>query len=166
MCLWWFQSERDDVVRLSAVRSGRLTSVLGSSAICNDRPRLDVVKQIFFDMAHEYLVIFQYHEPEPRQLFERGVIEDYESMTGVFIAAESAEDALIWCEAIAQEVLSCCNNDRSIAWKQLGYSCRIESDPDTSPWSHCLGFFQHVRVGEMPNVDAMGTNAYVLWQKG
>jgi len=76
-----------------SARSGRLTSVPGSSAICNDRPRLDVVKQIFFDMAHEYLVIFQYHEPEPRQLFERGVIEDYESTTGVFIAAESAEDA-------------------------------------------------------------------------
>ncbi|MEM5406152.1 hypothetical protein [Paraburkholderia unamae] len=138
----------------------------GSSAICNDRPRLDVVRQIFFDMAHEYLVIFQYHEPEPRQLFERGVIEDYESMTGVFIAAESAEDALIWCEAIAQEVLWRCNDDRSIDWKQLGYSCWIEPDPDTSSWSHCLGFFQHVGVSEMPNVDAMGTNAYVIWQKG
>lgn len=41
-------------------------------------------------MTHEYLVIFQYHEPEPRQLFERGLIEDYESSTGVFIKAESA----------------------------------------------------------------------------
>lgn len=52
-------------------------------------------------MTREFLVIFQYHEPEPRQLFERGVVEDYESTTGVFIAADSADDALIWCEAIA-----------------------------------------------------------------
>lgn len=52
-------------------------------------------------MSHEYLVIFQYHEPEPLQLFERGVIEDYESTTGVFITAASEEEALNWCKAIA-----------------------------------------------------------------
>jgi len=116
-------------------------------------------------MPLEYLGMFQYHEPESRRLFERGVIEDYESTTGVFITANSAEEALIWCNAIAQEVLWHCNDDRSLDWKQSGYSCWIESDLETSSWSHCLGFFQHVLVGEMPNVDAMGTDAYVSWQK-
>ncbi|KWO50045.1 hypothetical protein WT98_17070 [Burkholderia territorii] len=115
-------------------------------------------------MPHEYLVIFQYHEPEPRQLFERGVIEDYESTTGVFIKAAAAEDALIWCESIAQELLCRSNDDRSLDWTRLGYSCWIESNPGNSSWSHCLGFFQHVQVGEMPNVDAMGTAAYISWQ--
>jgi hypothetical protein len=145
--------------------NGRSTSLLSSSTIYSDERRLEVLKQAFRDMAQEYLVILQYHEPKPRQLFERGVIEDYESTTGVFIAAESAEDALIWCEAIAQEVLWRCNDDRALDWTHLGYRCWIESDPDISSWSHCLGFFQHVRVGEMPNVDAMGTAAYVSWQK-
>jgi hypothetical protein len=148
-----------------AAMNGRSTSLLSSSTIHSDGRRLEVRKQTFRAMAHEYLVIFQYHEPEPRQQFERGVIEDYESTTGVFIAAESADDALFWGEAIAQEVLWRCNDDRSLDWKHSGYTCWIESDPDISSWSHCLGFFQHVRIGEMPNVDAMGTDAYVSWQK-
>lgn len=132
----------------------------------NQRQRAaTIVKRTFCDMTREFLVIFQYHEPEPRQLFERGVVEDYESTTGVFIVADSADDALIWCEAIAQEVLWRCNDDRSLDWKHLGYSRWIESDPDTSSWSHCLDFFQHVRVGEMPNFDAMGADAYARWQK-
>jgi len=118
-----------------------------------------------YDMSHEYLVIFQYHEPEPRQLFERGVIEDYESTTGVFIEAESAEGALTWCEVIAQELLWRCNDDRSLNWKHLGYTRWIEPNPEESSWLHCLDFFQHVHVGEMPNVDAMGTSAYLRWQE-
>lgn len=56
---------------------------------------------------------YRYHGPEPRQLFERGAIEDYESTTGVFIKAASAVEALIWCEAIAQEFLRQCNGDRT-----------------------------------------------------
>ncbi|WP_244134837.1 hypothetical protein [Burkholderia gladioli] len=62
----------------------------------NQRQRAaTIVKRTFCDMTREFLVIFQYHEPEPRQLFERGVVEDYESTTGVFIVADSADDALI-----------------------------------------------------------------------
>jgi hypothetical protein len=115
-------------------------------------------------MTHEYLVIFQYHEPEPRQLFERGLIEDYESTTGVFIKAASAEEALVWGEAIAQELLLRCNGDGSLDWKDFGYSCWIEANPDKSSWRHCLDFFQHVQVREMPNTEAMGTSAYINWQ--
>ena len=115
-------------------------------------------------MAHEYLVISQCHESEPRELFERGQIGDYESSTGAFIEAGSAEDALIWCKVIAQELLRRVNDDRSSDWKRVGYSCWIESTPETSPWGHCLSFFQHVRVDELPNIDAMSTVAYIRWQ--
>ncbi|AYY96282.1 hypothetical protein EGY19_01680 [Burkholderia multivorans] len=115
-------------------------------------------------MSHEYLVIFQYHEPEPLQLFERGVIEDYESTTGVFITAASEEEALKWCKAIAQALLCHCNDDRSLDWTRFGHSCWIEPDPGKSTWGHCLDFFQHVQVGEMPDVDAMSTAAYTRWQ--
>ena len=117
-------------------------------------------------MSHEYLVIFQYHEPDPLEVFKRGVTEDYESTTGVFIKAESAEAALTWCEVIAQHVLRRCNGDSSLDWKRLGYACWIEPNPERSPWGHCLGFFQHIRVGEMPNVDAMGATGYAPWQGG
>jgi hypothetical protein len=117
-------------------------------------------------MPSEYLVLFHYHEPEPRQLFERGVIEDYESTTGVFVNAETENDALTWGEAIAQELLRHCNDDKSLDWNGLGYSCWIESNPGESSWSHCLGFFQHVQIGEMPNIEAMDTTAYVSWQDG
>ncbi|WP_236061683.1 hypothetical protein [Paraburkholderia domus] len=94
------------------------------------------------------------------------MIEDYESSTGVLIEAESAEDALSWCEVIAQELLRRVNDDRSLDWKRLGYSCWIEPTPEKCPWGHCLGFFQHVRIGELPNIDAMSTAAYVSWQGG
>lgn len=97
------------------------------------------------NMAHEYLVIFQYREPEPLQLFERGVAEDYESTTGVFINAESDEEALIWSGAIAQERLRYCNGDRSLDWKYMGYTNWIESNPEKLPWSHCLSFFSMPR---------------------
>ncbi|MBN6727858.1 hypothetical protein [Burkholderia multivorans] len=115
-------------------------------------------------MSHEYLVIFQYHEPEPLQLFERGVIEDYESTTGIFITAASEEEALNWCKAIAQALLCHCNDDRSLDWTRFGYSCWIEPGPGKSTWGHCLDFFQHVQVDEMPDVDAMSTAAYTRWQ--
>lgn len=117
-------------------------------------------------MSHEYLVIFQYHEPEPLRLFELGVTEDYESTTGVFINAATAEEALIWCETIAQALLRRCNDDISLNWKQLGHRCWIEPDPEKSPWGHCLSFFLHVQAGEMPNIHAMGTPAYIRWQDG
>ncbi|WP_258002361.1 hypothetical protein [Burkholderia sp. WAC0059] len=92
------------------------------------------------------------------------MIEDYESTTGVFIEAEAVEDALAWCEAIAQELLRRCNDDRSLDWSRLGYSCWIEPNPEKSFWGHCLDFFQHVQTNEMPNIDAMDTAAYVSWQ--
>ncbi|SDH23830.1 hypothetical protein SAMN04487926_10313 [Paraburkholderia steynii] len=109
-------------------------------------------------MSREYRVAFLYHEPESRQLFERGVIVDYESTARIFIVAESEEEALTWCEAIAKEMLWRCNDDRSLDWKDLGYSCWIECD------RALFGFFQHVKAGEMPNFDAMGTHAYLRWQ--
>ncbi len=115
-------------------------------------------------MSHVYLVIFQYHEPISREQFADGVIEDFESTTGVFIEANSAEAALTWCKSVAQELLCRCNRNSFLNWESFGYSCWIEPQPEKSPWSHCLSFFPHVRAGEFPNVDAMTSAAYLRWQ--
>ncbi len=48
----------------------------------------------------EFLIGFSYHEPEPYALWNRGVIEDYESSTGVFIEASTPSEALEWAERI------------------------------------------------------------------
>lgn len=117
------------------------TSTPRSTRIAVGRRSDEVIRHAPYTMSHEYLVIFQYHEPEPLQLFERGVIEDYESTTGVFITAASEEEALNWCKAIAQALLCHCNDDRSLDWTRFGHSCWIEPDPGKSTWGHCLDFF-------------------------
>ncbi len=111
----------------------------------------------------EFLVGILYYEPEPRSLWERGVIEDYESSTGLFIEADSPEAAIAWGEHVGQSLLRFVNNDSTLDWKTLGNWCWLEESPHTCNWRHCLDFFQHVRVGEMPDVDRMATAAYERW---
>ena len=53
----------------------------------------------------EYLVGIQYHEPEPYAQWERGVMEDYESSTGLFVEADSPEAAVAWGEQVGQALL-------------------------------------------------------------
>jgi|GEM_PF-2253501 len=111
----------------------------------------------------EFLIGFCFHEPEAWASHQRGILEDYESSTGVFVEANSAEDALAWGEVIATELLRYSNHDPTLDWKNLGYFCWIEKDPQTSSWKHCLSFFKHVRAGEMPDLTEMGTPAYSRW---
>jgi len=110
-----------------------------------------------------YLVGFLYHEPESWALYHSGIFEDFESSTGIFVDAPSKEEAISWTEKIAEALLRRANKDDSLDWKALGYKCWIEEDPSASNWSHCLSFFQSVKVGEWPNLDAMGTLAYDKW---
>lgn len=112
-----------------------------------------------------FLVGVQYHEPESYALWKRGVIEDYESSTGLFIEAESSDEAIAWANKVAEALLRKVNSDESLQWKDYGYGCWIEEDPETSGWKHCLPFFQRVKVGEWPNFAKMGTPAYVEWSK-
>jgi len=114
-------------------------------------------------MPSEFLVIFQYHEPEPFHQFEQGMLEEYESTTGIYIDAETENEAQKWAEAIASELLKHCNADVHLNWNQFKYSCWVEHHPDESPWSHCLDFFQHVRVGQLPVLDGMDSTAYLSW---
>ena len=114
-------------------------------------------------MSIEFLIIFQYHEPEPFRLFEQGDIEEYESSTGVYIEAETAEHAHEWGEFVAGELLRHCNANRALEWKRFGYPCWIETTPEESPWNNCLGFFQRIQAGQLPELDEMDTAAYQCW---
>ena len=113
----------------------------------------------------KYLVGLQYHEPESYALWQKGVVEDYESSTGIFVKAKSEGEALAWGREVANAVLRAANNDSSLSAEAFGYECWIESDPDKSDWQHCLSFFQEVAVGELPNVEKMSASAYAVWCK-
>lgn len=113
----------------------------------------------------EYLVGIGFHEPEPLMQWNRGLIEDYECSTGLFVGADTPEAAIQWGERVAEALLRHLNNDENLNWKEFGYCCWIENSPSSSGWRHCLDFFQHVRVGEMPALERMGTAAYDRWRK-
>lgn len=118
-----------------------------------------------FGCTGEAAIGFCFHEPEAWAQFQRGIIEDFESSTGVFIQASTKEEAIAWGEIVATELLRHLNQDPTLDWKQLGYFCWIEENPETSSWKHCLSFFRHIKTGEMPDLTKMGTPAYVVWAK-
>ena len=113
----------------------------------------------------EFLVGLMFHEPEPFAQWKSGLIEDYESSTGIFVHADSASDALRWGELVAQALLRHVNRDESLDWYALGYICWLEESPAQCAWKHCLSFFQHIRVGEMPDFEKMTSAAYGRWME-
>jgi len=112
-----------------------------------------------------YLIGIMFHEPESWRLWNQGIIEDYESTSGLFVKANSSEEALSWGEIVGKSLLWFVNDDPSLDWNELGYYCWIESEPESSSWSHCLSFFQTVSVGTMPDLTQMTAEAYGNWQK-
>ena len=111
----------------------------------------------------EYLVGIMFHEPEAFASWKNGHIEDYESSTGLFVEADSGAEAITWGEQVGQALLRHVNRDDTLDWSAFGYDCWLEESAESSGWEHCLGFFQHVRVGELPNLEQMTTKAYTRW---
>jgi len=112
----------------------------------------------------EFLVGLMYHDTQSYALWNKGIIEDYESTAGIFIQAETDLEALKWGRVIAGELLRHVTRDPSLTCAQFGYECWIEPEPKNSSWRHCLDFFQHVTVGQMPVLDSMTSDAYREWQ--
>lgn len=111
----------------------------------------------------EFLIGVMFHEPDPFHQWNRGLIEDYESSTGLFVDADSATDALAWGQQVGQALLRYVNHDETLDWSTLGHRCWLEEAPEKSGWGHCLSFFQHVRVRELPNLEQMTSTAYAHW---
>jgi hypothetical protein len=113
----------------------------------------------------EYLVGFSYHEPESFAQWQRGLIEDYESSTGLWVTADTPAEAVAWGERVGAALHQRVNSDPAADWAGAGHFCWVEDSPAASGWTHCLDFFQRVHVGEMPLLDRMGTQAYSRWQE-
>lgn len=113
----------------------------------------------------QYLIGIMFHDPEPFAQWNHGLIEDYESSTGLFVDADSTAEAVVWGEHVGQALLRHVNQDDSLDWRTFGYFCWVEESPMWSRWSHCLDFFLRVCVGEMPDLEQMGTAAYCRWQE-
>jgi hypothetical protein len=113
----------------------------------------------------EYLIGIMYHEPDSFEQWNRGIIEDYESSTGLYIEADSEQAAIEWGEHVGEALLRLANANQTLDWKSFGHRCWLESSPNTSCWAHCLDFFQHVRFGQMPDLKRMTTASYTKWLK-
>jgi hypothetical protein len=130
-----------------------------------NNPRIIVVREmkVYSLNMQTYLIGLMYHESECLQRWNAGMIEDYEASTGIYIEAESEENALIWAEQIAIELMRHVNNDPNVDWKEFGYFCWTVPNPEQSDWVHCLSFFQHVKFGSHPDYSQMGIKAYQRW---
>ena len=111
----------------------------------------------------KYLVRISYHEPETYKMWENGIIEDYESLTGIFIQSDSKEEAISWAEKISHKLFKMENPNETEDWKSFGHFCWIENNLDKCGWLHCLDFFQDVKVGQFPDYEGMGSAAYQKW---
>lgn len=107
-----------------------------------------------------YLIGIMFHEPDAWNLWHKGVVEDYESSSGLFVGANSAEQAIAWGEVVGEALLRYVNHDATLQWHQLGYRCWVEGNPSASCWKHCLSHFQTVKVGTMPDFEKMTSKAY------
>jgi len=106
-----------------------------------------------------YLVGMFYHDQQDNDLWEAGVIEEYESSTGIFITAGSEQEAISWGEQIASKLFKITNPNEGKSWNSFGHNCWIENI-ENSNWKHCFDFFQNVKFGEMPDFSNMGSSAY------
>ena len=113
----------------------------------------------------QFLIGICFHEPEPFARWRRGLIADYESSTGLWVVADTPEQAVAWAERVGEALHRVVNNDPLADWASE-YCCWLEESPAESGWAHCLDFFQCVRVGEMPALERMSTEAYNQWQRG
>lgn len=103
----------------------------------------------------EYLIGMIYHYPEDYELWQKGVMEDYEASTAIYVAAENEAEALGWGYKVATALLNFANNAEGLTLEQFQHHCWYIEDPSKDAWSKMLNTFQHVRCGEMPDLSTM-----------
>ncbi|MFO1367357.1 MAG: hypothetical protein U1F46_00060 [Marinagarivorans sp.] len=104
---------------------------------------------------NEYLIGMIYHYPEDYELWEKGLMEDYEAATAVYIAAKNEGAALAWGYQVATALLNFANKTEGLTLEQFQHHCWYIEDPSNDDWSKMLETFPHVKDGEMPIFSTM-----------
>ncbi len=115
-------------------------------------------------MLTKYLVGMEYHYFEDYERWEKGIMEDYEASTGIFIEAKTKEEAISWAENIAEKLFRIENPRETRNWKSFGHSCWVAEDLKNCGWAHYFDFLQNVKVGQYPDFENMGLAAYERWR--
>jgi hypothetical protein len=113
----------------------------------------------------KYLVGISYHEADYYESSEKEIYEDYESSTGIFITANSPEEAIAWGEIVGDALFKIKNPNETKSWESFGHYCWIEEDWEESSWEHCFDFLQSVDQGTHPAYENMGIEAYLKWRR-
>ena len=104
---------------------------------------------------NEYLIGMVYHYPEDYELWKKGVMEDYEATTAIYVAAENEGAALAWGYQVATALLNFTNKTEGLTLEQFQHDCWHIEEPSKDDWSKMLETFPHVKYGEMPILSEM-----------
>jgi hypothetical protein len=111
-----------------------------------------------------FLIGLSWCDPEEVAACKRaGLDDDPRCSTGIFINADTAEEALYWGEAVANKYMEFLFREKNYVPEALEVFCWIEANPASSSWKHCLAFFQRIPVGQNPDFRELTTEAYSAW---
>ena len=102
---------------------------------------------------NKYLILFMYHDTESYALFEKGIAEDYECTTALFIMSHSEAEALNWCKEIAKKFFKELHPTLITSWESQ-YECWVE-DPSEYRNPSALPILPCVQIGEFPNFNLL-----------
>jgi hypothetical protein len=113
-----------------------------------------------------FLIGLSWWDPEEVAACKRvGLDSDPRCSTGIFVDADTGDEALSWGKAVANKHMEFLFGEKNFAPDALAVFCWIEADPEHSSWKHCVEFFQRVSVGQFPDFHRMTTEAYSEWCK-
>jgi hypothetical protein len=84
-----------------------------------------------------YLLGISFHYPEDYVKYEKGISEDFEGSTGIFVKASNEKEALDWAKEIGSTLFKRLNPGESKTWESFGHYAWIEKDLESSGWRHC-----------------------------
>ncbi|MGL1902567.1 MAG: hypothetical protein OCC49_10555 [Fibrobacterales bacterium] len=105
------------------------------------------------DNTQEYLIGFLYHQPRTMNLFNAGMLNEYESSSGFYVTAPDEQSAFTWGEAVAEKIFQDLNNDSTLSLKKSNYYVWVVDSPEKSNWRNKLNTFPKIAIGEFPHLD-------------
>lgn len=111
-----------------------------------------------------FLIGISWCDPEEVAACKRvGLDDDPRCSTGLFIDSKTPDEALSWAETVAGDYMRFLFDDKQYLKEVFETFCWVVEKPETSAWKHCLGFFQKITVGQLPDFQKMTIEAYNEW---